>query len=224
MFYCPFHYEKTDKALTTRIKVFHGEVKVAKRVKQLESSMEKVLNIAPGVKEEEKIVITADRVKKAERVVGASLEKAAAGAIPSDAVIDKVINDTKGVVVINSADIVQFAAKDFAKERKEMIEIPQKSKVDLAKIGRIIRQQKAKPVLEGRLLVTRYDIYYIKDGKILWDGRVVNEPVKFEENLYIASGEFVFCAQPDGLVIWKSEVPNDGKIEVNIPIMVRSYN
>ncbi len=205
---------ETDKDLTTRIKVFKGEVKVAKRVKQFESSMEKVLTYAPGVQEEEKIVITADEVKKAEKIVDASLKKETAGEVPTDAVIDKVINDTKAAVVINDDNIVKFDAKDFAKENKEIIEIVQKPREDLAKIGHIIRQQREKPVPEGRLLVTRYDIYYIKDGKIVWDGKVVNEPVKAGDKLYIASGEYVFCAQDEGPVLWRAKVDNDGKLEL----------
>ena len=205
---------ETDKELTTRIKVFKGEVKVAKRVKQFESSMEKVLTFAPGVQQEEKIVITADEVKKAEKIVEASLKKETAGETPSDLVIDKVINDTKADVVISSAAIVKFAATDFARENKEIIEVVQKPKEDLAKIGHIIRQQKEKPVPEGRLLVTRYDIYYIKDGKIIWDGKVVNEAVKNGDKIYIASGEYVFCAQSDGPVLWRAKIENDGKLEL----------
>ncbi|HNX23386.1 MAG TPA: FecR domain-containing protein [Spirochaetota bacterium] len=205
---------ETDKAFTTRIKVFKGEVKVAKRVKQLESSMEKVLTFAPVVQQEEKVVITADEVKKAEKIVEASLKKETAGTTPSDTVIDRVINDTKSDVVVSSASIVKFAANDFTKENRELIEVEQKPKEDLAKIGHIIRQQKEKPVPEGRLLVTRYDIYYIKDGKIMWDGKVVNEPVKAGDKLYIASGEYVFCAQNDGPVLWRAKVDNDGKLEV----------
>jgi hypothetical protein len=205
---------ETDKELTTRIKVFKGEVKVAKRVKQLESSMEKVLTFAPVVEQEEKVVITADDVKKAEKVVEASLKKETAGTTPSDAVIDKVINDTKGEVVVSTAAIVKFAANDFVKENKELIEVALKPKEDLAKIGHIMRQQREKPVPEGRLLVTRYDIYYIKDGKIMWDGKVVSEPVKAGDKLYIASGEYVFCAQNDGPVLWRAKVDNDGKLEL----------
>jgi len=205
---------ETDKELTTRIKVFKGEVKVAKRVKQLESSMEKVLTIAPSVQKEEKIVITADQVKKAEKIVEASLKKETAGTTATDQVIDKVINDTKGAVAVKNADIVKFDAKDFAKENKEIIEIVQKPKEDLARIGHIIRQQKEKPVPEGRLLITRYDIYYIKDGKIIWDGKVVSEPVKAGDKLYIASGEYVFCALNDGPVLWKAKIDNEGKLEL----------
>ena len=205
---------ETDKALTTRIKVFTGEVKVAKRVKQLESSMEKVLSYAPVVQKEEKIVITADQVEKAEKVVEASLKKETAGATPSDEVIDRVISETKGDVVIQNADIVKFDAKDFAKENKEMIDVVMKSREDLSKIGHILRLQREKPVPEGRLLVTRYDIYFIQDGKILWDGKVINEPVKAGDKLYIASGEYVFCAQNDGPVLWKAKIDNDGILEV----------
>lgn len=205
---------ETDKELTTRIKVFKGEVKVAKRVKQLEGSMEKVLTFAPVVQQEEKVVITAGEVKAAEKIVDASLKKETAGATPSDIVIDKVINDTKSDVVVGTASIVKFSAKDFAKENKELIEVEQKPKEDLAKIGHIIKQQKEKPVPEGRLLVTRYDIYFIKDGKIMWDGKVVNEPVKVGEKLFIASGEYVFCAQAEGPVLWKAKIDNDGKLEV----------
>mgnify|MGYP001163406765 CR=1 FL=1 len=205
---------ETDKELTTRIKVFKGEVKVAKRVKQLETNMEKVLTFAPVVQQEEKVVITAGEVKAAEKIVEASLKKETAGATPSDVVIDKVINDTKSDVVIGTASIVKFDTKDFAKENKELIEVEQKPKEDIAKIGHIIKQQKEKPVPEGRLLVTRYDIYFIKDGKIMWDGKVVTEPVKAGDKLYIASGEYVFCAQSDGPVIWKAKIDNDGKVEV----------
>jgi hypothetical protein len=205
---------ETDKELTTRIKVFKGEVKVAKRVKQLEGSMEKVLTFAPVVQQEEKVVITAGEVKAAEKIVDASLKKETAGATPSDIVIDKVINDTKSDVVVSTASIVKFAAKDFAKENKELIEVERKPKEDLAKIGRIIKQQKEKPVPEGRLLVTRYDIYFIKDGKIMWDGKVVSEPVKVGEKLFIASGEYVFCAQTEGPVLWKTKIDNDGKLDV----------
>ena len=93
-----------------------------------------------------------------------------------------------------------------------MVERP---KEDLARIGHLIRQEKEKPVPEGRLLVTGYDIYFIKDGKIMWDGKVVNEAVKAGDKLYIASGEYVFCAQTDGPVLWKAKIENDGKLEVD---------
>jgi len=43
---------------------------------------------------------------------------------------------------------------------------------------------------------------------------VVNEPVKAGDKLYIASGEYVFCAQDEGSVLWRAKVDNDGKLEL----------
>ncbi len=203
---------ETDKELTTRIKVFNGEVKVAKRIKQFESSMEKVLNIAPAVEKEKKIVITADQVRKAETAVEASFKKETSGATPSDEVIDKVINDTKSDVAVKESDIVKFDAGDFSKENKEIIEVTQKPKEEMVKIHRVIKQERERPVPEGRLLITRYDIYFIKDGKIMWNGKVVNEPVSSGDRIYIASGDYVFCAQKEGTVLWKTKIINDGKV------------
>ena len=205
---------ETDKELTTRIKVFKGEVKVAKRIRQLESSMEKVLSIAPSVEKEKKIIITADEVKKAEKAVEASFKRKTSGAIPSDEVIDKVINDTKDEVVVKDRDIVKFDAKDFARESREIIEVVQKPKEDIVRINRVIKQEKEKPVAEGRLLITRYDIYYIKDGRIIWDGKVVGDPVDTGDKIYIASGEYIFCAQKEGPVLWKTKMDNDGKLQL----------
>lgn len=205
---------ETDKELTTRIKVFNGEVKVAKRIKQFESSMEKVLSIAPVVEKEKKIVITADQVKKAEKAVEASFKKETSGSTPSDEVMDKVIKDTKDEVVIKDTDIVKFDAKDFAGENKEIIEVVQKPKEDMVKIRHLIKQEKEKPVPEGRLLITRYDIYFIKDGRIMWDGKVVSEPVNSGDRIYIASGGYIFCAQKDGPVLWKTKINNDGKLQL----------
>lgn len=206
---------ETDKELTTRIKVFKGEVKVAKRIKQFESSIEKVLSYAPVVQKEEKIVITADQVRKAEKIVEDSFKKETAGAAPSDEIIDKVINDTKSAVAVKEAEIVKFDAGDFARENREIIEVEQKPKEDIVRISRIIRQDKEKPVPEGMLLVTKYDVYFIKDGKIVWEGKVLSEPVDAGDKLYIASGEYVFCAQKEGPVLWKTKISNNGKLEMS---------
>jgi len=205
---------ESDKKLTTRIKVFKGEVKVAKRVKQLESSMDKVMNIAPSLKKEEKVIITADEVKKAEKVVENSLKKETAGATPSDEVIDKVINNNKNEIVVKTGDIAKFEPEDFTKEKQELIQVEEKSKEVIVKIHHVIKQEKEKPVPEGRLLVTRYDIYFIKNGKIVWEGKVMNEALKSGDKLYIASGDYVFCALADGSVLWRANIKNDGKVAV----------
>ncbi len=205
---------EADKLKTTRIKVFSGEVKVARRIKQFESSTEKVMELAPTIEKEEKVVITADEVKKAEKVVENRLESATSGAMPSDNVIEEVIQKSEVQIGVDDKKIEKFAAADFVKENKEIIDVAQKPKEDIVRITHVIKQQKETPVPEGRLLITRYDIYYIKDGKIKWDGKVVNDAVKNNGRLYIASGEYVFCADPEGKVIWRSEVNNEGSLSV----------
>lgn len=205
---------EADRLKTTRIKVFNGEVKVARRIRQFESSVEKVMELAPTLEKEQKVVITADEVKKAEKVVENRLQEATAGELPGDNVIEKVIQKSEEQIGIDEKSVQQFSPEDFAKENKEIIEIQQKPKEDIVRITRAIKQQKERPVPEGRLLITRYDIYFIRDGKIQWDGKVVNEAVRRDGKLYIASGEYVFCADPEGTVIWKSDINNDGSLMI----------
>ncbi len=203
---------ESDKLKTTRIKVFTGKVKVAKRVKQFESSVAKVLEIAPSVEKQEKVVITAKEVKTAERVVQKSLAKEAAGKVPSDMIIEKVINNTRSQVALQDKNIEKFTAEEFTKENKEIIDVKEKPKEVIVKIARVIKQEKEAPKPDGRLLVTRYDIYFIKQGKIRWEGKLVEAPVKEKDRLYVASGNFVFCASVDGPVLWKKNIKNDGKV------------
>lgn len=205
---------EADKLKTTRIKVFNGEVKVARRIRQFESSVEKVMELAPTLEKEEKVVITAEEVKKAEKVVENRLQDATAGALPEDTVIEDVIQKSEVQIGVDEKNVEKFSPEDFAKENKEIIEVEQKPKEDIIRITRVIKQQKERPGPEGRILITRYDIYYIRDGKIRWDGKVINEAVKRDGKLYIASGEFVFCADPEGTVLWKADVNNDGTLVI----------
>ncbi|MCL2155135.1 MAG: FecR domain-containing protein [Leptospirales bacterium] len=205
---------ETDKALTTRIKVFEGEVKVAKRVKQLETSLDKVLDYAPTVKQQEKVIITANEVQWAEKIVDASLKKKAGSTTPSDEVIDRVINDRKDAIAVKKASIVKFNASDFADENKELIEIENKPKDVIARINSIILQEKDHPIPEGRLLITKYDMYFIKDGKVQWGGKIINGPVKDGNKLYVATGDYLYCAQEDGPVLWKIQIKNYNKITI----------
>ena len=212
---------EADKKLTSRIKVFEGEVKVAKRVKQLETSLDKVLSYAPALKQHERVIITADDVKKAENIVAASLKKQAGDATPSDEVIDRVINDKKNDIVVSSASIVKFNVSDFADENNEVIAVDNKSKDIIARINKIIIQEKEKPIPEGRVLITEDDVYFIKDGKVQWEGKMISAPVKDGDKSYIATKDHLYCAQDNGPVLWKMEIKNfskltleDGKLKV----------
>ena len=205
---------EADKALTTRVKVFEGEVKVAKRVKQLESSLDKVLEYSPIVHQQERVVITADDVQRAEKIVDNSLKKETGGETPSDEVIDRVLNDTKNAVILGSASVVKFNVSDFADENRELIEVDKRPKEVIARINRAIIQQKEKPIPEGRLLVTKHDIYFINDGKVQWEGKLRDNPVKDGDKLFIATGDYLYCAQEDGPVLWKMQIKNSGKITI----------
>lgn len=204
---------EADKLKTTRIKVFQGEVKVARRIKQFESSVEKVMELAPTLEKEEKVVITAEEVKGAEKIVENRIKDATgAAALPEDNVIEQVIQKSETQIGVGARSIEKFNPGDFTKDNKEIIEIEQKPKEDIVRITRVIKQEREQPVPEGRLLITRYDIYYIRDGKIRWDGKVVNDAVNSNGRLYIASGEYVFCADPEGTVIWRADIQNNGKL------------
>ncbi len=205
---------EADKLKTTRIKVFNGEVKVARRLKQFESSVEKVMEVAPTLEKEEKVVITAEEVKGAEKVVDSRIKDVSAQALPDNNVIESVIQKSSVQIGVAETNVVKFNPADFVNENKEIIDIEEKPKEDIVRIKRVIKQEKEQPVPEGRLLVTRYDIYFIRDGKIVWNGEVINEPLKTDGKVYIASGEYVFCADTEGAILWKADVNNDGTLSV----------
>jgi outer membrane protein assembly factor BamB len=199
---------EADVKKTTRIKVFDGKVKVAKRIKQLESSTEKVLEIAPVVGKEKKVIITEAEVKKDEKRAEKLIKEG--GAKEMAVVITKLKND----FVVSRASIKGFKVADFAKENREIIAIQPKTKAVIKQIIKVIEQEKEIPKPDGRLLVTRYEVYFIKNGKVLWEGTVVENPIKKNGKIYIASGDYVFCASDDGPVLWRKKINNDGKLRI----------
>jgi len=205
---------EADKLKTTRIKVFSGKVKVAKRVKQLESKVHEVVEIAPTLNKEEKIIITAKDVKKAEKAVENSLKRETAKGNSQEDVLAKVISLNKSNIIVQRKDVRKFAASEFIKENKEIIQVEEKPKKIIVRIKKVIKKTIEEPKPEGRLLVTRYDVYYIKDGKIKWEGKLLSAPVRIGKKLYVASEDYIFCADDDGPVMWRKNIINDGKIKV----------
>lgn len=205
---------ETDRVLTTRIKVFEGEVKAVKRIKQFEESVESILEISPEIKSREQVIITLDEAKKAESAVENALKKETAKGGTNDEIMERVISSTKGIVLINRSDIENFNPDDFIREIGEIFAVEKKSPEEITLIVEVIKEEKVKPQPEGRLLVTRYDIYFIKHGKILWEGKLVSGPVKEGNKLFVASGEYVFCAMVDGPVLWKQNIKNDGMLSI----------
>ena len=216
---------EADRLLTTRVKVFKGEVKVIKRVKQLDSDSEKLVEYAPPLKREDKTVITASEVDDAVKIVNMALkEETGKSSASEDDVIERVIKRTRDDLVIGKEKIEKFKAEDFVKESEEIIDVEEKPRDVLKRISMVIKQEKDMPVPEGRLLVTRYDVYLVKNGNVRYSGRLKGGPVRRGDRLYTASGEYVFCSMTDGPVVWKKSLVNDGNIELKEGMVIVKSN
>ncbi|OHD65629.1 MAG: hypothetical protein A2176_13370 [Spirochaetes bacterium RBG_13_51_14] len=211
---------EADANGTSRIKVFEGQVKVARRIKQLDGDIMKIIDAAPGIKKEEKVVITKEDVEKVEKVVDRILKTESAKG--GDAALETAIKKAEKNIVVGAKDVEKFAVRDFEKDNKEIIEIKEKPVEVIREITRVIKEEKEEPRPNGRLLITRFEVYFIKNGKVEWEGTVVDEPIKNGDRLYIASGEYVFCASIDGPVIWRKQIANEGKLEVRENMLIVS--
>jgi outer membrane protein assembly factor BamB len=203
---------ETDKAKTTRIKVFHGEVKVARRIAAFDNNVGNVLSVAPALEEKEKIVITEEEVKKAEKEVDRILNRESARG--KEVEIAAIIDQSKKLVSFTDKNVEQFAPADFAKENTELIRVTQKPREVIVKIVKAIKEEKEEPKPDGRLLITHHEIYFIKNGAVIWEGAVVDNPIRHDGKVFIASGNYVFCATADGPVLWRKNIENDGKFEL----------
>ncbi len=197
---------ETDVNNTTRIKVFDGKVKVAKRIEAFEDKVEQVLENADPIAEKESVIITEDETKAAEKAVNEALEK--------NANVDEVITATSAEVVIAQTEIQNFNVEDFQKEdSSDIIKIEDQPVPVQEEIKKVIAVAKKEPQPEGRLLITRSEVYFIKDGEIAWEGKVVGEPVKVGGMVFIATDDYIFGAKESGPVMWKVPIINDGKVE-----------
>jgi len=195
---------ETDAAKTTRIKVYDGKVKIAKRLKPLEEKMDQVFeNISP-VEENESVIITEKDVSLAEKNVSKILEDNKSA--DASTLVSMVQND----VSISDKEIKTFKVEDFKKESSELIDVKSREPEVITKIKEVSKL----PAPDGRLLITKYEVYFIKNGRVEWEGKIITPPVKDKTRIYIASEDYVFCASTDGPVFWKKEIINDGKIEL----------
>jgi hypothetical protein len=202
---------EADEKKNTMFKVFDGKIQVIKRVPQLESQSAKLLENAPAIEEKEKVVITEKEVRDAEKKVEQILKKEDLKNI--EVAIVKVSQEMKNEVVITKKDVTAFKAEDF-KEKAEVAAMAVKPKEIIKQIAQVVKLEKEKPKPDGRLLVTRYEIYFIKNGKVIWEGKVINQPIKQDSKLFIASGDYIYCASVEGPVLWRKNIANDGKIEI----------
>ena len=189
---------ETDMNQTTRIKVYDGKVKVAKRVSQLEDKIDAVIEASAAVETKESVVITQKETAEAEKKVAEAIAK------NKDADIAAVIEQVKDDVAVGEKEIQVFKVEDFKQESSELIAVREKEPEVIKQIEKIVKEEKPAP--EGRLFITRFEVYFIKNGRVEWEGRVVAPPVREKDKIYIASDDYVFCASTEGPVLWKKQM------------------
>jgi hypothetical protein len=188
-------------------------VSVAKRIESLEKrvGMERIAEGGSSLEQNEKVVITAEETKAAE----AKVEKAIAALSKSGKLDDEsLMKKSRPELALNRRNVGKFKAEDSIREREEIIAVERKTPEVVKAIRKIIRREKEEPMPDGSLLVTRYDFYFIKNGKVEGEWKVIGEPVTHEDKIYIASRDYVFCASVEGPLRWRRKIPNDGKIEL----------
>jgi len=205
---------EADAKKTSRIKVYDGKVRVVRRVMSIEDQIETVLDEAPPLEEKQKVVITEKEVGDIEKKVEKLMKSKPADEAAEVAIV-KIVQDVKNDVIVSKKQVQKFKVEDFREEQDEIIAVEEKPKEVIKKITRIVKEEKEKPVPEGQLLVTRYEVYFIKNGKVVWEGNVIEPPVKTEDKLYIASGDYVYCASLEGPVLWRKKIDNNGKLELS---------
>ncbi len=203
---------EADSNGTSRIKVFEGSVRVARRIMKLDDSVNRILNIAPEIGREEKVVITRKDMERAEKIVDALLKKESR---PGDkAVLNAVIDRAGKEIVVGPKSVEKFLLDDYARDNKEIINIQPKREEVIKELNRVIVEEIEAPKPNGRLLVTSFEAYFIKNGKVVWEGKIVEEPVKRDDKIYVTSGDYVICASVRGPVFWRIKIDNDGKMKV----------
>lgn len=204
---------EADKKKTTRIKVYNGKVSVARRIETLEKKVgvERIVEGGSSLEQNEKVVITEEETKAAE----AKVEKAIAALSKSGTVDEEsLLRKARPEIAIDKKSVKKFKAEEFTREKEEIIAVERKTPEVVKAIRKIIRREKEEPMPDGSLLVTRYDFYFIKNGKVEGEWKVIGEPVTHEDKIYIASRDYVFCASVEGPLRWRRKIQSDGKIEL----------
>ncbi len=204
---------EADKKKTTRIKVYNGKVSVARRIETLEKKVgvDRIVESGSSLEQNQKVVITEAETKAAE----VKVEKAIAALSRSGSVDEEsLLRKARPEIAVDKKNVSKFKAEDFTREKEEIIAVERKTPEVVKAIRKIIRREKEEPMPDGSLLVTRYDFYFIKNGKVEGEWKVIGEPVTHEDKIYIASRDYVFCASVEGPLRWRRKIQSDGKIEL----------
>ena len=203
---------ETDANKTTRIKVFDGSMKIGKRVGQFEKYEEEIINNSSLIEQGYKVIVTESDLKRSEKNIDNFLNTY------KDAPVESYISFVSANhehIKIEEKGIFKFSAEDFQKDNTELIAIEEKPAEIIKIIVKTIQTTKEEPKINHTaLLVTRYEVYYIKDGKIDWEGKLSTAPIKSRGKLYVLSDDNIFCASEDGPVFWRKTIPNAEKLKL----------
>ena len=218
---------ETDANKTTRIKVFNGSMSIGKRVKQFEDHEEEVINNSSLIGQGFKVIITKSDLEEAEKNIEKFMNLRKGEPIESYVAL---VSVNREHIKIDEKAISRFSADDFEKDNTELIAIEEKPAEVVEKITQIIKKtqkskrvadtQKPKQIAEepeidySALLVTRYEVYYIKDGKVNWEGKLRTAPIKSKGKLYVLSDDNVFCVSETGRVFWRKIIPHAQRLEL----------
>jgi hypothetical protein len=205
---------EADRNNTTRIKVFDGMMKVSKRVKQLDDYTDEVIDAGSVIEQEKKVVITETDLKAADKAIEKAVSKTETDT--SEAYL-AIIEANRHSIQIGQKEIQKFSAEDFQKDNTELIAVQERPDDVVKKIAKVINEQKVEPQQPntiGHLLLTRYEIYFVKGGKVAWEGRIKSSPVKDKNKIYIAADGNIFCAAEEGPVFWRKNIPGASGLEL----------
>ena len=193
---------ETDAKKTTRINVYDGKVKVARRAPSLDDKIDEIMeNISP-LEEKESAVITKEESDKAEKAASEGLKTASA---------KDVIAKNMASLALSSKDIRKFAVADFAFDNSELIKVEKKPADVVVAIKKAIKLSKPADAA-GRVYLTDKDIYIIKKGRVEWEGELSSQPVKKTGKVFIASKEKIVAMDDNGVLLWDKDVESDGNL------------
>ena len=193
---------ETDIKKTTRINVYDGKVKVARRAPSLDDKIDEIMeNISP-LEEKESAVITKEEADKAEKAASEGLKSASA---------KDVIAKNISALAISAKDVKKFSVSDFAFDNSELIKVEKKPVNVVAAIKKAIKLSKPADAA-GRVYLTDKDIYIIKKGRVEWEGEIASQPVKKSGKVFIASKERIVAMDDNGVLLWDKSIESDGNL------------
>lgn len=194
---------------STKIKVFEGKVNVLKRVKQIKGNTSIALAKAPTIGAMEEVTITKKNIAESEKLIEALMANTKNQGKPTD--LSNIMKIAQNHISVSSSMTRTFALVD---SKNELGSMKRRSSSIIRRIASYVKMEKETPKPDGRILFTKEEVFFIKQGKVIWEGSVINQPIKHEGKVFIASNDYIYCAKDDGPVLWRKKVDSTNNIEL----------